>query len=47
MGKPVKKPKLEDVVAALEAVYVRLAALEARPTDPEITARVAALEARP
>lgn len=31
--------------ALLGAIDVRLQALEARPTDPEIAARVAALEA--
>jgi prepilin-type processing-associated H-X9-DG protein len=35
----------ETLQAGLDAIAVRLAALEARPTDPEIAARVAAVEA--
>jgi hypothetical protein len=35
----------ERLQAGLDAIGVRLAALEARPTDPEIAARVAAVEA--
>lgn len=36
---------IDVIIYRLGNIDIRLAALEARPTDPEISARVAALEA--